>query len=131
MIPELLALPAHRITREEEGTFEVGCSLVSLNWYFAVCGVGEVMLTMAGAMVKPEATRKLSLCTQQAVPLVLAGGTPELHSEENHANQSTDEKRSVKRENQIYFFFLLQCMLYASLSCIHLFCTWTRSIILY
>lgn len=129
MIPELLALLVHRVTREEGGTFEVGCSLVGLIWRFAGQGVGEVMLTMTGIMVKPEATRKLSLCTQQAVLLVLADGIPELHSEENHANQSTNEKRSVKRKNQIGF--LLQCVLYASLSCICLFCTWTRTVILY
>lgn len=77
MIPELLALPTYTVinTREEEGTSEAGCSLVGLNWCFAGWGVGEVILTMTGAMVKQEAMRKLSLCTQKAVLFLLAGGT--------------------------------------------------------
>lgn len=87
--------------------FEAGCSLVGLNWCFAGWEVGKVMLTMTGVMVKPEAPIKLSLCIQQAILLVLPGGTPKLHSEEYHANRSTNEKRSVKRENLNFlgFFF--------------------------
>jgi len=40
------------------------------------------MSATIGVMVKPETPRKLSLCTQQAILLVLPGRTPELHSEE-------------------------------------------------
>lgn len=109
--------------------FEADCSLVGLNWCFAGWEVGKVMLTMTGVMVKSEAPIKLSLCIQQAILLVLPGGTPKPHSEEYHANQSTNEKRSVKREN-LNFLVLLGYVLYASLSCIHLICTWTRNIIL-
>lgn len=102
MIPELPAFPAHRVIGEEGGMFEAGCSLVGLNWCFTGWEVGKVML-MTGVMVKPEAPIKLSPCIQQAILLVLPGGTPKLHSEEYHANQSTNEKRSVKRENWIFF----------------------------
>lgn len=82
-------------------------SWLQFSWSeLALCRVGSGKSSVEndwGYMVKPDTTRKPSLCTQKAVLSVLASATPELHSEENHANQSADEKRSVKRENQNFF----------------------------
>lgn len=75
-------------------------------------GGGKSDVNNAGIMVKPEGLRKLSLCNQQAILSVLPGRTPELRSEENHANQITIEKKvSEKGELEIFVLVVLLCAL--------------------